>query len=111
VTLIGALVLLGWIPAAAFLYFHGRTRWYDRPAGQAVFVMAVVVFIVMTLALITRTLGIDLPDWIRVLAYGLILVALWWKLVTILRYEYGNPKRATSTLNPGTRLLDPEETR
>jgi hypothetical protein len=104
-------VLLGWIPAALFLYFHGRTRWYERPAGQAVFVMAVALFVAMTMAMLTRTFGIELPEWARALGYGLILVALWWKLATILHYEYGNPKRATSTLNPGTRLLDSEETR
>lgn len=88
---IGLLVLLGWIPSAAFLFLHGATQWRSRPAGIAVFVMALVVFIVMTLAMVRSTLGIDLPDWIRATAFFLILVALWWKLVTILRYRYGWP--------------------
>ena len=112
-TLIGALVLLGcWIPATGFLIFHAMTDWRSRAAGQAVMVMAAVVFIVMTLALVRITLKIDLPDEIRFLAYTLIAIALWWKLVTILRYRYGDQaSRPTSRINPGSRLADHEETR
>jgi cell shape-determining protein MreD len=111
-TWIGGLVLLGWIPSALFLYFHGRA--YARAerrnwAGTAVLVMALVVFAVMTLALVRLTLGIDLPDWVRGLAYTLILVALWWKLIAILRYEYGG--RAPLVESIGTGELEREDSR
>jgi O-antigen/teichoic acid export membrane protein len=110
-TVVGGVVLLGWVPAAAFLYFHGRAvlraerkNW----AGVAVLVMAVALFVAMTLALI-RSFGIVLPDWARAAGYGVILVALWWKLITILRYEYG--KRAPFVDSTGVGELVGEDSR
>jgi hypothetical protein len=89
VTLDGVLVLLGWIPSAAFLYMHARTPWRTRPAGIAVFVLALVVFLAMTLALVRRTFELVLPDWLVALSYGFILIALWWMVITIAHYRYG----------------------
>jgi predicted membrane-bound dolichyl-phosphate-mannose-protein mannosyltransferase len=110
-TVVGGVVLLGWVPAAAFLYFHGRAvvraerkNW----AGVAVLVMAIALFIAMSLALI-RSFGIILPDWLRAAGYGVILIALWWKLITILRYEYG--KRAPLVESTGARELEREDSR
>lgn len=97
-TLVGFLVLMGWIPSAAFLFFHGRAPWRKSPAGRAVMVMASVMFILMTLAMLRNTFGVGHPEWVRVLAFFLILVALWWKLITILRYEYGKPGGAIGGL-------------
>jgi protein-S-isoprenylcysteine O-methyltransferase Ste14 len=111
-TVVGGLVLLGWVPAVAFLFFHGRA--YLRAerknwAGTAVLVMAAVVFIVMTLALVRTTFEISLPEWVRGGAFLLILIALWWKLITILRYEYG--KRAPLVESTGARELEREDSR
>lgn len=112
-SLIGVLVLLGWLPSVAFLYFHARTMWWKRPAGQSVFVMATVVAIVMTLAVLRTSFGVDLPDWIRAGSYLLILGALWWQLIIILRYRYGeHVPLASKNGAPGEkRLLDQKESR
>lgn len=110
-TLVGVLVFVGWFLSASFLFLHGRTPWRKRPAGVAVFVMAVVTCGVLTLAMLRTTFGIMIPDWVRAIAFGLIIVGLAWKNITILRYEYSDVGGPTATLNPGSRLSDREESR
>lgn len=110
-TLVGSLVLIAFLLSTAFLYLHGRTSWWERPAGVAVFVMAVVTFLVMLLATLRITFGLVPPEWVRAAVYLGIIVGLGWKTVTIIRYEYGYISRSTDSLNPGSRHSDQEETK
>jgi protein-S-isoprenylcysteine O-methyltransferase Ste14 len=103
-TLTGFLVLLGWIPATGFLFFHARAMVRAKKrnwAGWAVLVMAVVVFISMTLSLSRWTFESPVPDWVRGISFLLILIGLWWKFITILRYEYGNRAPSDEVIDTG----------
>ena len=106
-TLVGAIVLVGWLVAGAFLYLHSRTQWTKRRAGVAVWVMAACVFVVMTLAVLRTTFGVVLPEWVRALAFLLVIIGQTWKLAALLRYRHGD---YTDTDNPHERTSDREET-
>lgn len=99
-TALGGLILMCWIPAAGFLAVHIRAmttakRWngVSRLVSWAVLIMATVVFLVLTLSMARASFGIVLPDWIRGVAYVLILIGVWVKFLGILYVRYGPPAK------------------
>lgn len=81
-TVVDWLVVATVLPAAIFFVQHSWTRWWRRPAGIAVWIMALVVLAVLILAA-ARAFGVALPDWVRGLVFVLINVALWAKVVAL----------------------------
>lgn len=99
---LGWFTLLGWIPSAGFLAIHTRsmiTAHQRTVAGWVTLVMGIVIFIVMTMAMIRNSLDILLPDWIRELAFGLVMIGLWGKFLGIIWVRYvGDRDRARAAL-------------
>lgn len=87
-TVIGAVIFIAWLGSTVFLYVHGTSPWRKRPAGIAVMVMAVAMWLVLSMAMLRATFGITVPDYLRGPAYLLIAVGIWWKAITAARYRY-----------------------
>lgn len=90
--IVKVLVTICWVPSVFFLLIHGEA--YLRAErrtipGTAVLVMAGVIFILMTLAFLTRVLEVVLPEWVRGVSFALVAIGVWWKLIALLRVRYG----------------------
>ena len=103
-TLLGWLVAASWFAATGFLAVHARAMWTARGRplplpSWAVLIMAVVIFLVLTLSLFRITFGVMLPDELREAAFLLILIGVWVKFLGILYVRYGpyEKNRASSS--------------
>lgn len=68
-------VLVGFVAAVIYLGMLLRVNWRSTPAGKSQVLLALVAAITMGLAFF-RFAGLELDDWVRVVVYAAIDVAL-----------------------------------
>ena len=87
------LVWLAAFPAVASVVMFSRVRWWRSQWGRHVMVYMSSVALVLLLAALRQVIGDSLVFyWLRTAAFGLVTVALWWRLVIVVSaYREGEP--------------------
>lgn len=67
--------LVGALAGAAYWVMLLRVNWRASAAGKSQFLLASSVLAIMALA-VARFSGLDLPDWVRIVVYVIIDIAL-----------------------------------
>lgn len=76
-------VAIGTIGAVITPIFYATVPWRKSLPGRAVMTMAIVIAIVMLLAFIRQVMKIELPDWVRTVAFLLIFFGIWTELLIL----------------------------
>lgn len=81
------------IPAALFFISYLRSRWTATLPGKASMALTASIVIVLMIPLWRELTGERAADWFRLLAFILIVSALWFQFVALLIVQYHREER------------------
>lgn len=91
-----ALIVLAAPAATCFPIVYAFRPWRDSLIGRALMTKAVGVALLIDISIAYQFLGNDYPgrDYVRVGAYALIAVGIWFQFIAMIRAPHQAPKRA-----------------
>lgn len=95
------LVLLAFVPAVAFPLIYGLMfPWWRNPVGWSMLNLSAVIALSLSLSVWRVFVGSPAPGPLRLVIYGLIVLALWAQLIVLLLSPWWNRQRLSRQRRP-----------